>query len=113
MKKTLVVLSTIFFSVTSFAQEQNALTKQEQKDGWKLLFDGKTTKGWHVYRNRTNGAAWQVTPDGELWFDPKVKDGGGDLLSDGEFENFELRLEWKLEQGGNSGLIFNAAESEK
>lgn len=94
------------------AQDLNTLTKEEKKEGWKLLFDGKTTKGWHVYRNRTNGAAWSVTPEGELWFNPKAE-GTGDLLSDGEFENFELKLDWKLEAGGNSGIIFNAAESEK
>jgi len=94
------------------AQTHNTLTDQEKKDGWKLLFDGKTTKGWHVYRNTSNGAAWQVTSEGELWFDPK-SEGKGDLLSDGEFENFDMKLEWKIEPGGNSGVIFNAAESEK
>lgn len=113
MKKLLLcLLAGALLGPHTMAQGQNTLTEQEKKDGWKLLFDGKTTKGWHVYRNRTNGAAWQVTPEGELWLDPKAE-GGGDLLSDGEFENFELRLEWKLEQGGNSGVIFNSVESEK
>lgn len=97
------------FSLTSRAQ--NTLTAQEKKDGWKLLFDGKTTKGWHVYLNKSNGAAWKAT-DGSLSFDPQAE-GKGDLLSDGEYENFELSVDWKVEEGGNSGIIFLAVESPK
>ena len=95
----------------SRAQSHNTLTAQEKKEGWKLLFDGKTTQGWHVYRQQTNGAAWKVA-DGELWLDPTAE-GRGDFMSDGEYENFELILDWKIEKGGNSGLIFNAVESTK
>ncbi len=103
-----LVLSFVAGSI-ALAQSHNTLTGQEQKEGWKLLFDGQTTQGWHVYRNATNGGAWKVT-DGELWLDPTAQ-GRGDFMSDNEYENFELRLDWKIEKGGNSGVIFNSMES--
>lgn len=106
-----LVFAAMVIATTLHAQSNNTLTKQEKKDGWKLLFDGKSTKGWHVYLNKTDGTGWQAR-DGELFLDPTAP-GGGDLMSDGEYENFELTLEWKLEAGGNSGIIFNAAESSK
>lgn len=90
----------------------NTLTKAEKAAGWKLLFDGKTKAGWHVYNKKSNGSAWKVA-DGTLYFDPNEKEGTGDIVSDGQYENFHLKLEWKLEAGGNSGLIFLAQEDPK
>jgi hypothetical protein len=72
------------------------------------LFDGKTTHGWHSYLKPTAEPAWQVV-DGALQLDPQAP-GQGDLVTDGEYENFELQLEWKISPGGNSGLIFGVHE---
>ncbi|MFD1874074.1 3-keto-disaccharide hydrolase [Hymenobacter bucti] len=72
------------------------------------LFDGKTTKGWHTYLQPTAGSAWEVV-DGALQFNPQAS-GKGDLVTDGEYENFELQLEWKISPGGNSGIIFGVHE---
>ncbi|RYF98289.1 MAG: DUF1080 domain-containing protein [Chitinophagaceae bacterium] len=99
-------------TTTSGAAAANTLTKAEKAEGWKLLFDGKTKAGWHVYNNKSNGAAWKVV-DGTLHFDPSEKDGTGDIVSDGQFENFHLKLDWKLEAGGNSGIMFLAQEDAK
>jgi hypothetical protein len=99
-------------SAVSTAAADNTLSKQEINDGWKLLFDGKTTSGWHVYNRRTDGSAWKAG-DGTIYFDATVNDGGGDLTSDKEYENYDLKLDWKLEQNGNSGLIFQAVEDPK
>lgn len=94
----------------------NILSSKEQSNGWKLLFDGKTKNGWHVFNNKTDGSAWKVA-DGVLYLDPKAKgpkgEGGGDLISEEEFENFHLMLEWKLDSGGNSGIIIQAQEDPK
>lgn len=76
-----------------------------------MLFDGKTTAGWHTYLKDKVGASWTVS-DGALAFDPKGGEGG-DLVTDEEFENYELSLEWKIEEGGNSGIIFNVKEDPK
>ncbi len=72
------------------------------------LFDGKTTAGWHTYLKPGNAGAWKVV-HGALQLDPKAKNQG-DLLTDKEYENFELSLEWKIAEGGNSGIIFSIHE---
>jgi hypothetical protein len=82
------------------------------KKGWKSLFDGKSKKGWHIYRGEATGESWQVE-DGILMFVPINKPGvktGGDLTSDEEYENYHLSLEWKISEGGNSGIIFGVKE---
>jgi len=67
------------------------------KKGWKSLFDGKSKKGWHIYRGEATGESWQVE-DGLLTFTPVNKPGvktGGDLTTDEEYENYHLSVEWK------------------
>lgn len=90
------------------AQKLNKLSKKEIKKGWVLLFDGKTTEGWHTYLKEDASAAWTIQ-DGALAFDPEAGEGG-DLVTDQEYENYELSLEWKIAEGGNSGIIFNVHE---
>lgn len=88
------------------AQEaHNVLTPEERAAGWRLLFDGGTTAGWRGYRRDAMPAGWQVV-DGAL---TRVS-GGGDIISDDQFENFELRLEWNVAPGGNSGIFYRATE---
>ena len=81
----------------------------EDATGWINLFDGKTTAGWHSYGKATAGDAWKVA-DGTLYLDTTKKEGwqtsGGDLVTADEFENFDLKLEWKIAANGNSGVIF-------
>lgn len=72
------------------------------------LFDGKTTAGWHTYLKPTAEPAWEVV-DGALQLNPTAP-GQGDLVTDGEYENFELNLEWKISPTGNSGIIFGVHE---
>lgn len=97
----------------------NTLTPSEVQDGWKLLFDGKTTNGWHNFNKSTIGSSWKVV-DGTLMLDARQNpDGhwqapdGGDILAEGEYENFELNLDWKIAPCGNSGIIYNVIESPK
>lgn len=72
------------------------------------LFDGKTTHGWHTYLKPAAEPAWTVV-DGALQLNPQAP-GQGDLVTDSEYENFELSLEWKISPGGNSGIIFGVHE---
>jgi len=97
-----------FIVLTHSVFAQNQLTKPEQKQGWQLLFDGKTTQGWHTYLKSNTEPAWKVV-DGTLRLDPKAE-GQGDLVTDKEYENFELSLEWNISEGGNSGIIFGVHE---
>jgi len=71
------------------------------------LFDGKSTNGWHSYLKSGPGA-WKVV-DGILQLDPAAP-GQGDLITDNEYENFDLKLEWMIAEGGNSGIIFGVHE---
>ena len=82
--------------------------KQPVKAKPQAIFDGKTTKGWHTYLKPTAEPAWEVV-DGALQLNPKAP-GQGDLVTDGEYENYELSLEWKISPGGNSGIIFGVHE---
>lgn len=112
-KLALVALVTITISSCNSAKEamtENKLTTEEKSDGWKLMFDGKTTKGWHKYGGNPVGSAWKVK-DGELYLDTTIKENwqikdGGDIVSDEEYENFHLKLEWNIAKNGNSGIIF-------
>ena len=90
--------------------EANSLSTEETKNGWQLLFDGKSTNGWHKYGNQTIGKAWKVA-DGNLYLDAASKKDwqtaeGGDIVTAEEFENFHLKLDWKISPNGNSGIIF-------
>ena len=89
--------------------EINKLNSNEINRGWKLLFDGKTLNGWHTYGKQAVGKAWKVE-EGLLHFDPLIKKNenteGGDIITNEEYENFHLKLEWKISTKGNSGIIF-------
>ena len=86
-----------------------SLTDEEKKDGWQLLFDGTSAKGWHKYGDTKTGSAWK-TDNGVLSLDASEKEnwqikGGGDILTDEEYDNFHLKLDWKIDTCGNSGII--------
>ncbi len=85
----------------------NALTPAEQAAGWRLLFDGKTTARWRGYRKDSMPAGWQAV-DGAL---TRVAEAG-DIVTRDQFANFELRLEWKIAPGGNSGIFYRVSEDD-
>jgi cytochrome c len=88
------------------APKQNELTEQEKADGWQLLFDGKTTKGWRGFKQKDMPKGWEVV-DGSLMRTM----GGGDIITEQEFGDFELSLEWKVAEKGNSGIFLRVDES--
>ena len=89
--------------------ENNALSKEEIAEGWQLLFDGETTNGWRGFKKSTLPEGWKVE-DGCFVTIGKGGDLGGDVITDSEFEDFELSLEWKMSKGGNSGIFFHVLE---
>lgn len=104
----ILLFSVLFFSNSLTAQKQNSLTNQEKKDGWHLLFDGQTMSGWHKYGDGPVGKGWKIA-NGAIFFDPSANDGG-DIVTNREFENFYLKLEWKVSKGANSGIMFYVNE---
>jgi len=83
----------------------NTLTSEEKAAGWQLLFDGESTAGWRNYGKPTISDGWKVQ-DGAL---TRVG-AGGDIITNDEFGNFELSIDWKIEPGGNSGVFYRASE---
>ena len=110
--KIMVIIGFLNFNMAR-AQQLNMLTEKEKQDGWQLLFNGKDLKGWHSYLQNKPGIAWQVE-DGAIFLnknDKSVYKDYADLTSDPEFENFDLKVEWKIEPCANSGVMFYVHES--
>ena len=92
---------------TDGEKKHNTLTEQEATDGWELLFDGKSLDRWRGYQMDELPEGW-VVQDGAI----ARHDQGEwrDLITKDEFDNFELTLEWKISEDGNSGIMFNVVE---
>jgi len=101
MKLRVLVLFTAFALVV--------MTSSTRPKKWKKLFDGKTFAGWHNYLKKEVSSKWKIE-DGAMMLAEK---GAGDLVTDQEFANFELELEWKIAAGGNSGIFFGVLEDPK
>lgn len=109
---TQVIICCLFFKL-SFCQIPNSLTPKETQQGWRLLFNGKDLLGWHSFQEKVPGKAWQVQ-DGKIMLNKNRKsvyNDFADLVTDDEFENFDLKLEWKMEPCANSGVMFYVNES--
>src|SRR5580693_3516299 len=101
------LIATLFCSCSG--NSANQLSDQERKDGWTLLFDGSTTDGWHLYNAGKVASKWRVK-DGELYSDTSDQYLQGDLVTDREYQNFDLTFEWKIQEGGNSGVFIDVQE---
>ncbi|HEX3007145.1 MAG TPA: DUF1080 domain-containing protein [Bacteroidales bacterium] len=91
----------------------NTLTDAEKSEGWTLLFDGTSTTGWRGYaKTAFPDSGWEVV-DGTLHCigsGTGEAGNGGDVIYDKKFKDFELTLEWKISEGGNSGIFYLAQE---
>jgi hypothetical protein len=100
------------------AQEINSLTKKEKKEGWKLLFDGKTTNGWRGANSGTFPTAnpgW-IVKDGILTIqatDGAESQHAGDIVTTDEYSAFECSFDFKLTKGANSGVKYFVTGKEK
>jgi hypothetical protein len=83
----------------------NTLTPAERAAGWRLLFDGRTLAGWRGFKTEAPPDGWKAV-DGSL----SREAPGGDIVTVDRFDSFELRLEWKIAEGGNSGIFFRVAD---
>ena len=95
------------------AQDANLLTRQEKDEGWRLLFNGKDLRGWHSYLEMAPGDDWHASND-TIVLTKKPSDQFAkyaDLVTDDEYENFDLKLEWKAAPCIDSGVMFHVHES--
>src|ERR1700712_2348400 len=113
LKKSGFIIMFLMVSVFYVQSQNNQLSATEKKDGWKLLFNGTTSAGWHTYNQKTFGKAWKIS-DGALYCDTtyKIPKGQeGDICTDKDYENFDLKYSWKISKKGNSGVMFLVKES--
>ena len=89
-------------------QRPNTLTPEAQSRGWRLLFDGESTRGWRGYGLKDVPAGWLVR-DGALTCTGK----SGDLITTDMYDDFELQIDWKISCGGNSGIFYRVTEGAK
>lgn len=106
-KITMAILgvSVMGLSTLSFATD-NQLSDKEKQGGWQLLFNGKDLTQWRNYQSDTVSDKWQID-QGALFL---TGAGGGDLITKQQFENYELKLDWKVSLAGNSGVFILADE---
>lgn len=93
-------------------QEHNSLTMQELADGWELLFDGSSLDRWRLYNGGSLPDTWSIR-DGTMTFAPEEADraeGSQNIITKKKYENFHLKLEWKIKEGGNSGIFYGVLE---
>ena len=91
----------------------NQLTQAEIDDGWVLLFDGKTFDGWRGYGlDAFPDTGWVIDNGAMKCIHSGLGEAGlgGDILYDKKFTNFDLKLEWMIEEGGNSGIFYLGQE---
>src|SRR5664279_2860606 len=89
----------------------NSLSREEQEQGYKLLFDGKTMDGWRTYQNKS-AESWSVD-SGTLHGKGSSANYGAitaDLMTRDQYENFDLNVDWKISPRGNSGILYLVTE---
>jgi len=110
--KNVLILFCILFTISCISNpdKQNRLSAEEQSKGWKLLYDGTSLNGWHIFNRGIIPSAWS-SDSGNLVCNPHAKNvKHGDLVTDSVYSNFDLVFDWKISKAGNSGLFINVQE---
>ncbi len=121
MFKYVALRSLVFASIACVApcmvqaQEANTLSAQEKAAGWQLLFNGKNLDGWHSYLQKGPAKDWNVDNGAIMLERSRTGDEKdfADLVTDAEYSNFDLKLEWKMTPCADSGVMFYVHESTK
>lgn len=102
-------ITSLLLTTTACHEKQNVLSQAEINEGWALLFDGETLNGWRDYNGDSMTAPWTVE-DGCMTALGKGSDGSGYIVTNNKYENFILDWDWKVDTGGNSGLMYHVVE---
>jgi len=102
----IILLLTVILSQCLFvsADEPNTLSAAEIKAGWRLLFDGKSTKEWRSFGKQSFPSEGWTAQDG--WLVKADEKGGGNIITKATFSEFDLTWEWKIVAKGNNGLKY-------
>ena len=101
-----LIITAVSFTVTTYNLKTN-------KGKWVSLFDGKTLKGWHGFNKTGPIPNWAIEDGAMVCLGAAADAHGGDIVTDEVYENFELKWEWKISKGGNSGVMYHVAEGAK
>src|SRR4051812_14197163 len=116
MRKLIVIAFTAILSVACNSSSTNSTTTDTTAvadtagtmnsidTGWTSLFDGTTLNGWHAF-GQTSAGKWTVD-SGTIHLNAAAKGDDGDLISNNSYDNFDLKLDWKISKAGNSGILF-------
>lgn len=88
----------------------NTLTDAEKAAGWKLLFNGKDTSQWRLYKGGAIEPAWGIDSAALELMSASGEMSGGDIITVDEYGDFDLTLDWKIAPGGNSGILYRVKE---
>lgn len=95
-----------FAPVPSVSAAPNQLTEKEKKEGWTLLFDGKSMEHFRNFKKDKVSSGWQVKDGAIVW----TRRGAGDLITREQYDKFEMVLEYRISKAGNSGIMFHVTE---
>ena len=116
MKKILITILTLLtISCNETPNKKGDQTEKTSQKKWVTLFDGKSFDGWHQFNETKMSSAWYIVDDAMV-FDPSKqmdKKQNNDLVTDMEYTNFELSLEWNIAEGGNSGIFWGVKEGDQ
>jgi hypothetical protein len=116
----LLASALVLLSVSMAAQsassrnDMNRLTAQEQSAGWRLLFDGQSTKGWRGFAKQAGVVNGWMVDTGRLRHPASTgqdSKGTGDIITIDTFNDFDLRFDWIISVGGNSGVKYLVVEN--
>lgn len=115
-----IFMTATFFDASAVSpvakSKDNKLKGKEKRQGWQLMFDGKTYKGWRGYNRQDIPAVW-VVENGLMRVDKSKQVRGdrtstGDIIFDRKMKNFEFTFDWMIDEAGNSGVFFYGQELE-
>jgi len=103
-----LMLTFTFLIPVAACDDFSDLTDAQKAAGWKLLFDGKNYDCWRGFKQKSMPAKGWVIDQGAM----KVEagQGGGDIITKDQFSDFDLRLDWKVSKGANSGIMYMVSE---
>lgn len=93
--------------------EPEITMNEEQEKEWEELFNGNDLEGWKAFNSDSISNQWKAE-EGTIAFSPAEgeRQGTENLVTEEKYENFELSLEWKISEGGNSGIMWGVQEGE-
>ena len=110
--RLIILLSIAFVSCKKITKESNKETSNKSVSTWEVLTKKDSFEGWHIYQNEGGEKSGWAVENGVFTFNESDASGEGNksLLTDEVFESFEIKFEWKLSPGSNSGFIWGVSE---